>query len=208
MKIKIKREKSQSMFEALPGLSNLRKAKSLTITIFMLIFSTGLFGQDIYFTKTGIIIFDSSTPLETIHAENKQVTSFLNTSNGELNFAALIKSFKFPNALMEEHFNENFIESSQYPKAVFKGKILNWPEINLSKGEEQSVDLEGELTLHGVNKRVTAKAKLKRENGKIIGSSEFVVSAEDFNIKIPALVRDKIAKVVNINVDVIYEPYK
>lgn len=182
--------------------------KNTMMLIFALIFSTGLFGQEIYFTKTGTIIFDSSTPLETIHAENKQVTSFLNTSNGELNFAALIKSFKFPNALMEEHFNENFIESSQFPKAVFKGKILNWPEINLSKGEEQSVDLEGELTLHGVTKQVKAKAKLNRQNGKIKGRSEFVVSAEDFHIKIPALVREKIAKVVNVTVDVIYEPYK
>jgi len=182
--------------------------KTLTILIFAMIFSTGLFGQDIYFTKTGTIIFDSSTPLETIHAENKQVTSFLKTSDGELNFAALIKSFKFPNALMEEHFNENFIESSQFPKAVFKGKILNWSEINLSKEEEQSADIEGELTLHGVTRRITAKAKLHRQNGKISGSSEFVVSAEDFNIKIPALVRDKIAKVVNVTVDVTYEPYK
>jgi hypothetical protein len=182
--------------------------KTLTIFIFAMIFSTGIFGQDIYFTKTGTIIFDSSTPLETIHAENKQVTSFLKTSDGELNFAALIKSFKFPNALMEEHFNENFIESSQFPKAVFKGKILNWSEIDLSNGEEQSVETEGELTLHGVTKRITAKAKLQRQNGKINGSSEFVVSAEDFNIKIPALVRDKIAKVVNVTVDLVYERFE
>jgi polyisoprenoid-binding protein YceI len=109
---------------------------------------------------------------------------------------------------MEEHFNENFIESSQFPKAVFKGKILNWSEIDLSNGEEQSVETEGELTLHGVTKRITAKAKLQRQNGKINGSSEFVVSAEDFDIKIPALVRDKIAKVVNVAVNVVYEPYK
>ena len=182
--------------------------KKLVITIFALIFSIVLFGQDIYFTKTGTVIFDSSTPLETIHAENKQVTSFLKTSDGELNFAALMKSFKFPNALMEEHFNENFIESSQFPKAVFKGRIVNWSEINLSSGEEESADIEGELTLHGVTKKITAKAKLHQQNGKITGRSEFVVSAEDFNIKIPALVRDKIAKVVQVTVDVTYEPYK
>lgn len=178
------------------------------ILIFVLIFSTGLSGQDVYFTKTGTVIFDSSTPLETIHAENKQVTSFLKIADGELNFAALVKSFKFPNALMEEHFNENFIESSQFPKAVFKGRIVNWSEINLSSGKVQSGDVEGELTLHGITKRITAKTKLHKQNEKIIGSSEFVVSAEDFNIKIPALVRDKIAKVVQVTVDVTYEPYK
>jgi polyisoprenoid-binding protein YceI len=182
--------------------------EKLIITIFALTFSTVLFGQDIYFTKTGTVIFDSSTPLETIHAENKQVTSFLKTSDGELNFAALMKSFKFPNALMEEHFNENFIESSQFPKAVFKGRIVNWSEINLSSGEEHSADIEGELTLHGVTKNITTKAKLHRQNGKITGRSEFVVSAEDFNIKIPTLVRDKIAKVVQVTIDVTYEPYK
>ncbi|MEN8137612.1 MAG: YceI family protein [Bacteroidota bacterium] len=182
--------------------------KKLTILIFTTIIHIGLFGQDIYFTKTGTVVFDSSTPLETIHAENKQVTSFLKTSNGELNFAALIKSFRFKNALMEEHFNENFIESSRFPKAVFKGKIVNWPEMDLSVEEEQEADVEGDLTLHGVTRKIEAKAILLPNNGKISGTSEFIVSAEDFGIEIPAVVRDKIAREVRVIININYEPYK
>ncbi|WP_372776646.1 YceI family protein [Mangrovibacterium sp.] len=181
--------------------------KTLVFSIFLTLFATGLFGQEIYFTKTGTVIFDSSTPLETIHAENNQVTSFLKTTNGELNFAALMKSFKFKNALMEEHFNENFIESSKYPKAVFKGQIQNWSAIDLSKEEAHEANVEGELTLHGVTKKISTKAVLHPQNGKIAGTCDFVVSAEDFDIKIPALVRDKIAKEVKVTVNVNYEPY-
>ncbi len=182
--------------------------KKLLISILIVSFNFVLFGQDIYFTKTGTIIFDSSTPLETIHAENKQVSSFLKISNGELNFAALIKSFTFPNALMEEHFNENYIESSQFPKAVFKGNIINWSSIDITKEEEQEAQVEGQLTLHGVTKEIKTTALLKAQDGKINGISEFTVSAEDFGIKIPAVVREKIAKEVHVTVKVNYEPYK
>jgi len=177
------------------------------LILLLVIFSVTSYGQDVYFTKTGTVIFDSSTPLETIHAENNQVTSFLKIADGELNFAGLIKSFKFKNALMEEHFNENYIESAKYPKAVFKGQILNWAAIDLDKEEAQEADLEGELTLHGVSKKITAKATLHPQNGEIQASCAFVVSAEDFEIKIPAVVRDKIAKEVSVSVNVNYEPF-
>jgi hypothetical protein len=181
--------------------------KSILFFLPALLFSAGLYSQEIYYTKAGTVIFDSSTPLETIYARNDQVTSFLNTSNGELNFAALMRSFKFKNALMEEHFNENFIESAQYPRAVFKGRILNWEDIDLSKEEKQEADVEGELTLHGVTKKINPKAVLHPQGGKIKGNSDFIVSAEDFDIRIPAIVRDKIAKEVKVTVEMIYEPY-
>ena len=110
---------------------------------------------------------------------------------------------------MEEHFNENFIESSKYPKAVFKGQILNWSAIDLSNKEEaQEANVEGELTLHGVTKKISTKAILHPQNGKIAGTCDFVVSAEDFEIKIPALVRDKIAKEVKVTVDISYERFE
>jgi hypothetical protein len=180
------------------------KAKLLFI---LMAVSAGLYSQEIYYTKTGTIIFDSSTPLETIYAQNNQVTSFLNTSDGEMNFAALMRSFKFKNALMEEHFNENFIESAKYPRAVFKGKILNWQDIDLSRDEEQQAKIEGELTLHGVTKKIRPDATLHPRGGNIDGRCEFIVSAEDFDIHIPAVVRDKIAREVKVMVNVNYEPY-
>lgn len=173
-----------------------------------LVLSTSIFAQKIYFTKTGKIVFDSTTPMENVHAENEQVTSFIKTTDGEINFAALIKSFKFRNALMEEHFNEDYIESDQYPKAVFKGKILDFSKVDLSKDEAQEVTVEGNLSLHGTTKKIKTKATLHPQKDKILAKAEFTVSPEDFNIKIPSIVREKIAKVINVSVDVTYQPYK
>jgi hypothetical protein len=181
--------------------------KAKLLFILLIVFSASLYSQEIYHTRTGTIIFDSSTPLETIYAQNNQVTSFLNTSDGELNFAALMRSFRFKNALMEEHFNENFIESAKYPRAVFKGKILNWEVIDLTREEEQQAEIEGELTLHGVTKKISPNATLHPRGGKIDGRCDFIVSAEDFDIHIPAVVRDKIAREVKVMVSVNYEPY-
>lgn len=183
----------------------MKKQALLAIAIFL---NIGLFAQGIYFTKTGTVIFEGKTPFETIYAESKQVTSFLKTTNGELNFAALIKSFQFKNALMGEHFNENYIESSKYPKAIFKGKIVNWADIDLSKNEVQKANVEGELTLHGVTKKIMTDATLHPQKENIAGTCHFKVNPEEFGIRIPTIVRDKIAKEMTISVDVNYEPYK
>lgn len=182
--------------------------KKQTLLLLAILLNVGLFAQDIYFTKTGTVIFDGKTPFETIYAENNQVTSFLKTADGELNFAALVKSFKFKNALMEEHFNENYIESSKYPKAIFKGKIINWADIDLSKEVEQKATVEGKLTLHGVTKEVKSDAILHPQKGKIEGICNFEVVTEAFGIRIPNIVRDKIAKKINISVKVNYESYE
>ena len=181
--------------------------KKNLLLILAVIFATSVFGQDIFYTKTGTVIFDASTPIEPIHGENNQVTGFLKTTNGELNFSALIKSFKFKNALMEEHFNENYIESDQYPKAVFKGTIVNFSQVDLSKQQEQEVTVEGDLTLHGITKKITTKAKLHPQNGKITGTAEFIVLVDDFDIKIPSAVKDKITQEVKVTVSMNYEPY-
>ena len=181
--------------------------KSQLMFIGAILFSAGLYAQQMYYTKSGTVIFDSSTPLETIYARNDQVTSFLNASSGEINFAALVRSFKFKNALMEEHFNENFIESAKYPRAVFKGRILNWEEIDLSDEVEQEAGVEGELTLHGVTKTIHPRAVIHPRGELIEGRCEFIVSADDSDIRIPAVVRDKIAKEVKVIVEMNYEPY-
>ncbi|HKJ41204.1 MAG TPA: YceI family protein [Sunxiuqinia sp.] len=182
--------------------------KKNLLLILAIVLSTGAFAQKIYFTKTGKIIFDSTTPMENVHAENEQVTSFIKTTDGEINFAALIKSFKFRNALMEEHFNEDYIHSDQYPKAVFKGKILDFSKVDLSKNEPQKVTVEGNLTLHGVTKKVSTTATIHPENDKILAKADFEVTPAEFGIKIPSIVREKIAKTINISADVTYQPYK
>src|SRR5437868_4715809 len=107
--------------------------KNLFCFVVMLILSTGqLFAQKVY-TKNGNISFFSKSPIENISANNNQVMSVLSVPTGEMQFSVLIKSFHFEKALMEEHFNENYLESNKFPKAIFKGAVLDMSKINLAK---------------------------------------------------------------------------
>src|SRR6187549_3993369 len=82
--------------------------------------------QDKMITKTGKVTFEASVPaFEEVKAKNETATCVLNPTTGEIASLALMKGFRFKIALMEEHFNENYIESDKYPKATFKGKIEN-----------------------------------------------------------------------------------
>lgn len=164
--------------------------------------------QGKYFTRTGHISFYSKTPLEDIKANNRQVASVIDFSTGEMVFSVLMKSFEFPKALMQEHFNENYIESDKYPKSTFKGKILNIQTVDVQKSGSYPVEVEGELTIHGVTKPVKSNGTLEVKENKIYGKSQFTVAVADYNIQIPKLVRDNIAKNIDIQVDMVYEPFK
>jgi polyisoprenoid-binding protein YceI len=165
-------------------------------------FST-VFGQK-YISKNGHISFNASTPLEDINAHNQQAASILDAATGDIVFNALMKSFEFKVALMQEHFNENYIESDKYPKASFKGKIANISSVNFSKDGNYNVDVSGDLTLHGVTKPISTKGEIRIKNGIVSAISKFVVQTADYNIKIPKIVEGKIAKEVEVNVDLTY----
>lgn len=169
------------------------------LTVFTLIYAYNLSAQK-YFTRNGELSFYSEAPLEKIEAHNKTATCVLDTSTGRLEMAGLIKAFQFEKALMQEHFNENYMESHKYPKAVFKGEVLNMGEIDLSKVGKYDVVVKGDLTLHGTTQPLTAKATLAVKDGHILGTSSFDVQVADYQIEIPSIVRDKIAKVVRISV--------
>src|SRR6187402_1017512 len=120
-------------------------------------------------TRTGEIKFEASVPsYEPVAAVNSSVSAVLDESNGEFAALALIKAFKFKVPLMEEHFNENYIESSKYPKATFKGKIINFDASKLATSGKY--DLEGDLTVHGVTKKIKTKISLVQKDGKINAS--------------------------------------
>ena len=157
-----------------------------------------------YMTKNGYIGFFGHTPLEDIKADNNQVASILDASNGEMVFQILMRSFHFERSLMEEHFNENYIESEKYPKSVFKGKITNLPEINFSKSGTYNANVEGEMNIHGVAKSFSTKGTIEVKKGGITVKSKFKVKPEDFNITIPGLVRDKIAKEMEVSLEMNY----
>lgn len=149
-------------------------------------------------TRTGEIKFEASMPaLEEIAATNKTASCILDQSNGDFVALVLVKAFKFKSSLMEEHFNENYIESSLFPKSTFKGKILNFDATKLTAAKT-TYALEGDLTLHGVTKKVKTKIVLSIISGKINAMSNFSVKLEDYKIEVPSLVKNKIAENVKI----------
>lgn len=160
------------------------------------------------FTRNGKVTFYSKAPIENIEAINNEMSSFLNTKNGEMVFVVLIKSFKFKKALMEEHFNENYMESNTFPKANFKGNITDVSKVNFDKDGIYPVNVKGDLTIHGVTKTVEAPGTVSISQGNIQASSKFKVAIKDYNIKVPSTLVNNIAENVEITVDCKYEPYK
>ncbi|HEX2606057.1 MAG TPA: YceI family protein [Flavisolibacter sp.] len=181
--------------------------KPLLIIAFVLSSLSG-FCQDKYFTKTGKIEFYSKAPLEDIEAKNKTVAALLDTKSGSVQFSVLMKGFEFPKALMQEHFNENYVESNTYPKAEFKGTITNNSSVAYSKDGSYPVKVKGQLTIHGVTKDVETQGTIKTEDGKVQLVSAFNILLSDYKIKIPALVKDKLNNNIKISVDCKLEPLK
>lgn len=165
-----------------------------------------LTAQDKMFTKTGTISFDASADLEKIEAVNKKVTCVVDTKTGGMEFAVLMKSFEFEKALMEEHFNENYVESDTYPKASFKGTISNIGDIKFKTDGTYTADVSGSLTMHGVTKQVTTKGTFTVKGGKVTATSTFKVLLSDYNISIPSVVSANINKEATIKVDMALEP--
>ena len=161
-----------------------------------------------YFTRNGEIDFQSETPLEKIEAKNKSVTAVLDIESGRVEFAALIKAFEFEKALMQEHFNENYMESSQFPKAVFKGQLIDFDAKQLTRDGNYTATVSGELTIHGETRPVSTEARFHVKDGRVAAVTEFSVLVADYKIEIPAVVRDNIAKEVLINVKVDLEELK
>jgi hypothetical protein len=166
--------------------------------------SSALQAQKIYSTKTGKISFFSNAPLEDIEAKNSEVESKLSTSTGQIVFILLMKGFQFENQLMQEHFNENYVESSKYPKADFKGSITNIKDINFTKDGAYPASVTGMLTIHGVTKEVSSNGTITVSGGKVNAKSKFNVSLKDYNIG-GSLIGKKIANQIEITVDCQYE---
>lgn len=156
-----------------------------------------------YITKNGIIKFYSETPMETINPVNNQVNAALDTQSGDIVFKVLIMSFQFEKALMQEHFNENYMESDKFPNSVFKGKITNLSAIDFSKEGTYEAMIEGDMTIHGVTNKISEKGTFTVEPGdKIHGDSKFNIKPADYNIKIPGAVIKNIAETMEVTVDI------
>ena len=161
----------------------------------------GSFAQKSY-TKSGKISFYSKAPLEKIEAVNKTVSAILDSKTGMVQFAVLMKGFEFEKALMQEHFNENYVESDKYPKAIFKGVIENSKATPLNNDNVFTAKVSGTLTLHGVTNPVNTSAVITVKSGIVAASCNFSIALDDYKIAIPFLVEDKINKKIAIAVTI------
>jgi polyisoprenoid-binding protein YceI len=159
-----------------------------------------LSAQGTWFTKSANVSFDATaknSPEEIIAKQNSG--TLVITESGAVEAAVLIKSFLFKQALMQEHFNENYMESSKYPKATFKGKVSDG-KFNLMQDGIYSIKVGGTLTLHGVSKEVTAPGKITVKSGKASVQADFSVAMADYGISVPGLVADKVGKEAKISI--------
>ena len=171
----------------------------IVITVALLI-TNATAAQKIY-TKNGLVSFFSSTKIEDIKASNNQVLCVLNTQTGELQFSLLTRGFHFAKALMEEHFNENYMESNKFPKATFKGTVSDISKVNFTKNGTYAVSVKGDITIHGITNNVTAPGKIIVKDGKISAGAKFMVKLADYKIAIPGAVKNSIAESIEVTVD-------
>lgn len=156
-----------------------------------------------FFTRDAKVKFDATatTSPEKIEGVTSNGTCVLDAATGRMQWAVLVKGFQFEKYLMQEHFNENYMESDQYPKASFSGKITNLGEINFSKDGTYNAVVTGQITVHGVSKDFTTNGALTVSGGKVKLNAGFSLALADFKIEIPSLVSDKIAKEAKVLID-------
>ncbi len=162
------------------------------------------FGQ-LFSTQTGEISFFSETPVENISAINKSAGAVLNTATNEIAVSSKISAFDFSNKLMQEHFNENYMESEKYPTSIFRGKIVE--TVDYTKDGTYNVTAKGQLIIHGVAQPRELKGVLVIENKKINLTSNFDVRLTDHKIDVPKLVFTKIAEVISVKSKYSLTPY-
>jgi hypothetical protein len=154
-------------------------------------------------TRSAHIAFLSETPLEDIQAESHEASSIFDAATGQIAFQVPILSFHFPKALMEEHFNENYMESEQFPKASFRGTVSG---LDTGAQGEQEVTAKGELEMHGVALEREVKGTMTRsETGWSIVAA-FSVPCTDHDIDIPKVVSENIAEIIEVTLSANLEP--
>jgi len=163
-----------------------------------------------YFTRDGKVKFDATNANspENIDALSTTGSCVLDAASGKMQWAVLIKGFQFEKALMQEHFNENYMESSKFPKATFSGQITNLSEVNLTKDGTYNAIVTGKMTVHGVTKDITTNGALTVAGGKINLNAGFTVTLADYGIAIPSMVSDKVAKEAKVLIDASLSPMK
>lgn len=176
---------------------------------FLILLFSGIFGSAFaqkWGTRAGQIDFFSKTPLENIEARNKKVAAVVDAATGAVAVSLQVRDFKFERALMETHFNENYLETDRFPKAEFRGAIQNPKTIDWAKDGLYQAIVSGNLTIHGVSQKVTAPVQILVKDGKAGVTGTFPVRLADYNVKIPTLVAAQIAESVDVTVLIAMQP--
>lgn len=189
-------------------MKNTMSKKNGIVILALLMSASASFAQNKFFTKTGKIDFFSKSSMEDIEAKNKTVTAVVDSKSGAIQFSVQMKGFEFEKKMMQEHFNENYVESSKYPKGEFKGTITNNADINYTKDGSYTVKVKGKLTMHGVTKDIETSGTVKVNGGKLDVNSVFNILLSDYKISIPAVVKEKVSNSIKITVDCKLEPLK
>lgn len=185
--------------------------KMSMLVAFLILCGIGVQAQEKYFTRTGSISFNAEgamDDIEEVKAATKTATCVVDQASGQMEWAVLLKGFQFKSALMQEHFNENYVESDKFPKATFKGQIDNHANVKWTTDGTYPVVVNGKMTLHGITKDLVAKGTVYVKGGKPALTSDFLVKLSDYAIKIPSVVGTKIANEVKISVNANLEPFK
>ena len=172
--------------------------KIFILLLFAIAFNTA--NAQLYSTRNGFVGFYSKTPFEDIAAENNQVYAVMDVGKKTLAFSMLMKGFVFKKELMQEHFNENYVESDKYPKTTFTGSFSE--AIDTSKNSELTLHITGTITMHGISKSFATTATVQIQDHTLNSNSSFTLHPQDFNITIPSLVKEKIAKEIKVQVKV------
>lgn len=168
------------------------------LAVILLVMTTGYTQQeDLFFTDSGYVNFSSDAPLEFIQASSNELAGILNISDLTFSFTVPMVSFQgFNSALQRTHFNENYMESEKFPNATFKGKIIE--EIEFTTEGTYQIRAKGNLNVHGIDHDRIIRCTIQVESGRISVESSFEVPLDDHRIKIPSIVQQKIAEVIDV----------
>jgi hypothetical protein len=171
----------------------------MRLILICLLFSTQLIAQQ-YYSKKGQVSFFSEAPIENIEAVNKDLSAIVDSQSGGFAFRLKIQDFTFPSSLMQEHFNESYLESDKYPLSTFTGSIADISKLDLSS--RQTLTVKGSLSIHGITQETEMVAYAQIINSELHISSTFDVVLEDYDIDIPKIMMYKIAEVIKVAVDI------
>jgi hypothetical protein len=181
------------------------KKTILFVTILMCV--STIINAQVLKTKDGVIYFNPNKDQKNreYSSQTKEATGVLDADKGSVALLVAMKSFHFNNALLEEHFNENYLHTSKIPNANYKGSLTGFTKDMLSKDGTYKLSSTGTVTLHGVAKPFSAPVQLIVKGNTAVFKCTFNVKAKDHNIEIPALVQGKLLEATPLEATITFK---